>query len=224
MIVICTYGNDFIIENLNYVKKYNKKHKVVIVNNAMSVNKENIQKRFSDLKISIIDRKDNLREIGSWWAAYEKFPNEPWYCFVHDSMYLKKDASLLTPKEGVFVFSSKKGWNGNHHMKSRVGEDFYKLIGKPTSNIYLVFGCMFVCPNSVMKKLKEKGITKIHAKSRSEAMSSERLMGLCFARMNIPMKVFTKIIPSGKKGNSAASRSNWVRTENDLYVKIRSGR
>jgi hypothetical protein len=224
MIVICAYGNNFILENLKYIRKYNKNNKIVIVNNGMTVSKKSIEEGFSDLKISIIDTKDNLREIGSWWIACKNFPNESWYCFIHDSMYIKKDASYLIPKEGVFVFSSKKGWNGNHHMKSKVGEEFYNIIGKPTSNIYLVFGCMFACPNSVIKKLKLKGITNIHAKSRSEAMSSERLMGLCFQRMNISMKVFTRIIPCGKKGNSAASGNNQVRTENDLYVKIRSGR
>ena len=231
MIVIATAGKTFIKENFKYISKFNSHEKICIVDNLNKGNDyiEGIKREHPNMDIKLINSKENLREWGSWWAAYNKYPNEEQYCFIHDSMYLKKPIKNITTndKDSVYCFSVRRGWVNSAHKKSEFMKNFSKTYSIPIeggNSFFLIFGCMFIASNQVMKKIRSKGIMKTYAKTRSEACTSERALGHVFKNLGIKINFFSDKSPSGKNSKGTAKLSNFVVTENELYIKIRSGR
>ena len=64
----------------------------------------------------------------------------------------------------------------------------------------------------------------VHAKDRNDACSSERALGHIFKKLGIRVTYFTDKTPSGRNKRGLNNLSNPVITENDLYIKIRTGR
>lgn len=230
MIVIASAGDRFIHKNIEYIYKYNKKEKVLVIDNLGRSKdySDIIKEKYRDLNIKFID-SDNLREWGSWWKAFSTHSQEGYYCFIHDSMFLKQSISKYVPQSSyeIFAFSVREGWVGDHYRHHNFSKDFikkYKISNSNTSDFYLIFGSMFIAKKNTLKRLKNAGFFKFHAKNRAEACISERLLGIIFKHMGITVKYFTNKTPKGKNNKGMANSSNPVKTENELYIKIRSGR
>ncbi|MDB2481607.1 hypothetical protein N9W84_00405 [bacterium] len=229
MIVIASCKDDYLDENLKYIRAYNRDKKVLVIQNVKGENSEYISKKYDDLNLTIVNSDKNLREWGSWWLAYSLFPNEKFYCFIHDSMYLKQNVSKFVPKKDseIFAFATMNGWGNKKHAKNPFAKSIFKKIKikeKDVFNMKLIFGCMFICRNSFMKKMKKEGITEFYAKDRNTACCSERVLGVIVKHFKYRVISYTEKIPSGKNAKGVASLGNKVKSENDLFVKIRSGR
>ena len=229
MIVIASCKDDYLDENLKYIRAHNSDKKILIIQNIKDFNLDHVSKKYSDLNLTIINSDKNLREWGSWWLAYSLFPNESFYCFIHDSMYLKQDISKFVPKKEseIFAFATMNGWGNKKHAQNPFAKSIFKKIKvnkKDIFNMKLIFGCMFICKNSFMKKMKKEGITEFYAKDRNTACCSERVFGVVVKHFKYSVASYTNNIPSGKNEKGHANLGNRVKSENDLFIKIRSGR
>lgn len=230
MIVIASVGERFIYENLKYINKFNNKEKICIVDNINEGNKyfSKLKSMYPNLNIDVINSDKNLREWGSWWAAYKKYPNESHYCFIHDSMYLKQDIKKYIPRQNqVYAFAIRRGWVNPAYKKSpfilKTSKMFdYKI--EQGNDFYLIYGCMFIIDKQTINKIQNIGLMNVYAQDRNDACSSERALGHIFKKLGIKVNFYTDKTPSGKNNKGLNNLSNPVKTENDLYIKIRTGR
>lgn len=227
MIVVCAFGNKYLDEFFDFLNIYNKNTKILIIQNDIYCKEEFFK------KVEVLNKnfsgevfghcEENLRELGSWCKAYALFPKEDWYCFVHDNMFLKFEASKKVYEDDVFALATIGGWRGVYNSMDYVLESL-DILKIQNPDPIVIFGCSFVCSNKTMDRLVNFGLDKIIAKTRRHACATERILGVVFNHMNINIVTGTKKIPRDKNRSGYASVDNPIRSSNPLFEKIRSVR
>ena len=228
MIVVSSFKFDSIFRCMKHLKNYNNEEKKVIIDNkGLAAKKIRAAAKMLGLKNLVVVENDGNWEWSAWWTAYNLFPNEDRYLFIHDSMFLKKNVSYIfneiASEDDIFIFDTREGmgwWSSAYDIKNANSTKKFSQIANTDRNDFnLVFGSMFACYNKTMKDLSEYGIMSISAENRCDAEACERLLGIAFLELgkNIILHKDRKVIYPPNPGEIR-------KTETDLFIKVRSNR
>ena len=126
-------------------------------------------------------------ETGAWWFAYENYPGEWFYYFVHDSCEFLHSMHWVKDYE-VSTFMSLPGWShaGQVHVdwgqKHIINSDYAFMV----EGFSLCFGSMMFIQRSLLNKLHDKGFHKILPSDKIGSCSMERLWGIALAQEGFP--------------------------------------
>lgn len=174
-VIPCKFNRNYpyIIQLVDDIRSYHKDDKIVIVDSDSSD-----KSYFEDLKkynVIIEDVKNRNWMIGAYWYAFNKYPNEEYYFFMHDSMRVKSNLNMYKNNELTILayFNRNIGnYNGWSDMVKTI--TLYKDYSNIGSGVY---GPIFFCKNIVMQKLKEKNVHLILPENKEGTWYSERAYG-----------------------------------------------
>jgi hypothetical protein len=192
----------FILQLVDDIRKFHHNEKIVIVDS----NSED--KSYFDLlikyNVQIEDISNKNWMVGAYWHAFNKFPNEEFYFFFHDSMRVKRNLDYLKEKDLITLMYFDRNISNFNAWKDRINSvcDYeYNEVG------YGCYGPIFFCKNKVMKKMKEKGIDKLLPISKAETGFCEGCYGFFFEDQGYNLKecalfgeVFENHSLTGKSG------------------------
>ena len=228
MIAVSSFGKDSIGECLRHLRENNNEElKVIVDNGGQSKNYiESIIKMIGLNNAVVVENEGNW-EWSAWWKAYNSFPNEDRYLFIHDSMFLKKNSEhiyqYVVDDDDVFIFDTRLNggwWSSKYDIRnSNTTKQFGKIFSVDRNDFNLVFGSMFACRKKTMQDLQNAGIMSIHANDRCDAEACERLLGIAFDELkkNVIIYPDRKTILPPKPGGRRVTSTN-------LFDKVRSGR
>jgi hypothetical protein len=127
-------------------------------------------------------------ETGNIWRTFEEFPNEDYYFFLHDSIWLKDDISKFADKHltslawfpGPFWFEQdEQEWCAKKLESLQWHSD---LVGYDPFHFTLdfngIFGSAFGCSRYVLAMLYTKHVDEIIPRNKMESRAMERLWGM----------------------------------------------
>lgn len=169
-------------ECVESITKFHPEEKIVIVD-SQSEDKSYYQ-LFSDNKnVDILDDCNPYRVPGALWETYKKYPNEPYYVFIQDSVIIKKSLDEYLSSSDKFIsfmyFPENAGAEGYDVTREVLSKTTYK-VPEPSDQIYGVFGPLFIIKNELMVKFKESGLMDVlKSTSKHECKACERIFGIC---------------------------------------------
>lgn len=129
---------------------------------------------------------------GAVWHCYERYPNEPFFHVLHDSMIVHENIDHLRDSDFSCLMWFPGDWpsgdaEGKHIQSSirSLGYDF--TLGSHTDWSGL-FGITFHCRRSILSSLKEMGLNDIIPRNKSQMQGSERIWGYCLKKIGIDTK------------------------------------
>lgn len=172
MIVISTKYTDRLIlkDCLERICEFYPNEKVVIVDS----NSKDMSFIHS---VDVFDKiYNNLNyDTGAYYKAFIKYPNEPHYMFIHDSLMINKfyDFSSIDLKPiRHFRIQEDSTSDFTRHICSTIGIEYEYCYG--------CFGPMFISNNEIAHNTFVKLTTSILPSNKIEAMAYERIFGLIF--------------------------------------------
>lgn len=159
-VIACKFQKErnFIYQLVDDIRKFHEEEKIVIVDSD-SEDKSYFELQSLYKNIQILDVKNENYHVGAYWIAYNAFPDEDFYYFLHDSMRVKDNLDFLKEKDftnfAYFPFSN--GDNNSLITDAILSKTPYKI---PYSG-FAIQGPIFFVKNKIMKIFKEKGVDKI---------------------------------------------------------------
>jgi hypothetical protein len=203
-VIPCKYNPSFpfVIQLVEDIRKYHPDEKIVVVDSD-SEDKSYFETLVKyDVIIEDVSNKNWM--IGAYWHAFNKFPDEEFYFFMHDSMRVKANLDFLKEEDLTTVMyfdRSNTHFNGWSEMINNESKYRYNHTGNGC------YGPMFFCKNKVITKMKEMGADKFLPKSKAETGMCEGCYGFFLEDQGYDLKecalfgdVFVNESPSGKSG------------------------
>lgn len=169
-------------ECVSSILKFHPEEKIVIAD-SQSEDKSYYDFFSDNQNIDILDNINFNRVPGALLETYKKYPNEPYYVFLQDSVVLKKSLDQYLKSKDEFVsfmyFNENAGYEGYDIIVDKISKTKYKA---PEYNqpIYGVFGPLFIIKNEMMVKFKDSGLFDVlTSSSKSECKAFERIFGIC---------------------------------------------
>jgi hypothetical protein len=166
------------------ILKYHPMEKVVIVDSDSS-DKSYYEKYDGDDRVIILDGVNQYRHPGSYEVIYERFPNEPYYVIIHDSIIFKKSIQkfLKSPNEfySFMYFRETTQSEEDRHISwyRNIFNETKYIPPEPYTTIRAAFGHISVIKNSMMRKMKDGGLlAKFKTKDKWEDQNCERVLGI----------------------------------------------
>lgn len=178
-----------IFECVERIQKHHPKDSIVVVDSASED-----KSYFKDLPSDVIIMDVNNKNYGTnaFYLAWLKYPNEPFYYFVYDSLFLNNNISHVEKDEFTCVryFNTPDtgwGWNGNGESLHVWAEEQLKIhagldLPFPFRGI---FGPMFFMSNDVMKRFIHSGFFNILSEDKFQLCGLERVAGIILQNMGI---------------------------------------
>lgn len=187
-IISCKYNeNAPIIECIESLQKFHPTQKILI-QDSNSENKEYFNYFKNNKNILIVDPTPNMRvrQMGSLYETYRKYPNEEEYITIHDTIILKKPLTEFINSDNLFYtfmyFNEllKSEYHLEYEMyKNIFSQTKYKL-PPPLSLVHGSFGTMFIAKNKLMKLFDEKGLLDVlKPLDKVDDQIFERIIGEC---------------------------------------------
>ncbi len=203
-VIPCKYNPKFpfVIQLVQSIRKYHPTDKIVIVDSD-SPDKSyfNILKQY-DVIIEDVQNKNWM--IGAYWYAYEKYPNEKFYYFLHDSMLVKNNLDYLKQNDLTILcyfdrtIGNFNSWSERINLETKYSYNQFGLG---------CYGPIFLCKNKVMKRMFEMGANKLLPKSKEETGYCEGCYGFFLEEQGYNLKecalygdVLENESPSGRSG------------------------
>jgi len=145
-------------ECVDSITQFHPNEKIVIVDSQSE------DKSYYDLfseydNIDILDDCNPYRVPGALWETYKKYPNEPYYIFIQDSVILKKSLEKYLHSDNKFIsfmyFPESAGSEGYDVTQRVLSQTTYR-VPEPNEGIFGVFGPLFIVKNELMVKFKDK--------------------------------------------------------------------
>ena len=202
-VIACRFNSKYpnVINLVDQILHFHPNEKIIVVDSD-SEDKSYFQKLKSK-GIIVEDIKNKHRELGAYWHAYKKYPNEEHYFFLHDSMKLKgsldeyrnQDLTLLNyfdRKGDILDRWSKKVENKTPYKYKKDGLGCY--------------GPIFFCKPSVMEELRKNNVDTVLPNNKIEGWYTERAYGFFFEELGYNLKevsLYGDVIENEIKYNSA---------------------
>jgi hypothetical protein len=169
-------------ECVNSISKFHPEEKIVIAD-SQSEDKSYYDFFCNNKNIDILDNVNFNRVPGALLETYKKYPNEPYYIFLQDSVILKKSLDHYLNSEDQFIsfmyFPENAGYEGYDIIVDKISKTRYK-VPEYNQQIFGVFGPLFIIKNEMMEKFKTSGLFDILTSStKSECKAFERIFGIC---------------------------------------------
>jgi len=159
-VIACKFNKEKpVIYNLvNSIRKYHETEKIVIVDSD-SQDKSYFELKNMYQNVEILNVMNKHYHVGAYWIAYNAFPEEDFYYFMHDSMLVKDNLDYLKEKDftafAYFDFA-------NPSNESIAKDEILKYTPYHVPNHgHAIQGPCFFVKNKLMKKLKSNGVDKI---------------------------------------------------------------
>lgn len=161
-VIACKFQKErnFIYQLVDDIRKFHSEEKIVIVDS------DSEDKSYFELKdiypnVEILDVKNLNYHVGAYWIAYNHFPDEDFYYFLHDSVRVKANLDFLKEKDftnfAYFPYSYSGGNNESLSSNEILTKTPYSI---PSSGL-AIQGPMFFVKNKMMKIFKAKGVDTI---------------------------------------------------------------
>lgn len=180
-------------ECVESIIKFHPNEKIVIVD-SQSENKLYYNLFLNNTNVDILDNCNPYRVPGALWETYKKYPDEPYYVFIQDSVILKESLDEFIKSNDKFIsfmyFPENAGSETYDAIKDVLSKTSYKV---PESNeeIFGVFGPLFIIKNEIMVKFKQSGLMdSLKSTSKHQCKSCERIFGICAEQEGFSPKIF----------------------------------
>jgi len=226
-VIPCKYDpRSPIIDSLKSIKEIHPKEKIVLVDSGSD--DKSYYKDVEEIKdIEILDVSNQYRLIGALKHAYQKYPKEPYYVLMHDSVSLKTSIQEFIDnldRIKVFMhFSSPlntldQGIRGEYI--TWMNDIFEKIDytndinGYFSNNFFGIFGTMGIYSNDFVHTLDKKGVLEnVKAETFNHGQFSERVIGYICQCENIDI--------SSSIDGDALIKWNDIQTDNLTYMRKR---
>lgn len=221
----CKYTSNSPLDKcIDSILEFHPDEKIVVVDSE-SDDKTYYQRYQDNDKVIILDNVNKYRQPGSFEVIYEKYPNEPYYVMIHDSLVLKKSFQKFIDSESEFYslmyFSELTQPAGDRHLdfyEKIFADTLYKSPG-PREQIVGSFGPMAIIKNSLMKRMKESGLmSKFKSTSKWEDNNCERVLGMWAAQEGYYPETYNI------EGDFIANYNRVMSDELEYFTKIILGR
>jgi len=188
-VIACKFSkeNPIIFECVDAIKRYHPYDSICVVDSGSED-----KSYFADLdkSVIVIDANNKHFCLEAYKVAFETFPETKFFYNIHDSLILQKNISFVEqndlttvrywsdPPVGIgfdYDGSSLAEW-ANFEMNLHLG---YSIPGE----YYGVFGPMFMCRNSVMKRLIASGFFNIKPITKFHSCATERICGIVLGKL-----------------------------------------
>ena len=176
-VIACKYvpENNFIIKLVESIRKFHPNDKICVVDSDSDDKTYALLLQKHD--VIFMDARNKHHMIGAYWHAYESFPDEDFYFFMHDSMLVKANLDYLKTRELVTMCFFDRN-QGNFNFWSNKVESTLNI---PYKNEGLgCYGPIFFCKNSVMKSLDKLNVGSILPNNKQETGYCEGMYGFLF--------------------------------------------
>lgn len=174
-VIPCKYTSKspHIVQLVASIRQHHPVEKIMVVDSD-----SNDKSYFAELEpysVIIEDVKNQHWMVGAYWHGYFKFPNEPFYYFIHDSTKVKANMDYL--KDSPLTILATFNRNASHTFDAwndRINtETKYKVQhgGKG------VFGPMMLCQNTVITTMYNKGANVLLPATKAETGYMEGAFG-----------------------------------------------
>lgn len=202
-IIPCKYTSKstHIVQLVSSIRLYHPSEKIMVVDS----NSED-KSYFTEIEkynVIVEDIKNPHWMVGAYWHGYFRFPNEPFYYFIHDSTKVKANMSYLTESPLTILSTFNRNasdtfdaWNDkiNSETKYKV-----KYGGKG------VFGPMMMCQNNVITTMYNKGASILLPSTKAETGYMEGAFGAMLEadgydmdRCSLFGDILVQLAPGGK--------------------------
>jgi len=203
-VIPCKFNEKFpfVISLVESIRKYHNDEKIVVVDSD-SDNKSYFKDLYQ-LNVHVMNIQNRNWMIGAYWSAFNAFPDEEFYYFLHDSMNVKGNLDCFKEKELTILmyFDRKIGnfntWGDKITQESKY-EYFFDGLG--------CYGPMYFCQNKVMSHMKDMGAEKFLPSNKAETGYCEGCYGFFFEEQGFDLKqcsLFGNVLenesPTGKSG------------------------
>jgi len=159
-VIACKFDKkrNFIYQLVDDIRKYHAEEKIVIVD-SNSDDKSYFELKDMYPNVEILDVENLNYHVGAYWIAYNQFPDEDFYYFLHDSMRVKANLDFLKEKDftNFAYFPYANGDNDSLSVDEILTKTPYSI---PSSGL-AIQGPIFFVKNKIMKIFKSKGVDKI---------------------------------------------------------------
>jgi len=172
--LIITYGNKYLKENIESIRKFYKDLPIYIVDN-----KQDNDKYITEYKNIFYSKNENNNfELGGIWFGMKRWPTVEKFIILHNSM-------ILLDKLPNFIFTNEfvPFWTARAMDYSPVVPIVEKMLASinmklsVTSSWNSICGCCCSVNMSILKKLEELNCNKLFATEKIEAVATEILFG-----------------------------------------------
>ena len=184
-VIACKFNSLYpnVINLVDQIIKLHPEEKIVVVDSKSD--DKSYFKTLEEKGVIIEDINNKHRELGAYWHAYKKFPNENHYFLLHDSMKLK--GSLEEFKNDDLVLLN------YFDRKDDILDRWDKKVEKTTTYKYKkdglgCYGPIFFCKGKVMDELRKNKVDKLLPKNKIEGWYSERAYGFFFEELGYNLK------------------------------------
>ena len=177
-VIPCKYSpvHNYIVPLVQQIRKWHPTEPIVVVDSDSD--DKSYMAALAEYDVRIEDVANHYWMVGAYWHAFKKWPDEPFYYFLHDSMIVKGNMDYLKDNE-LTVFAC---------FERNVLQEF-GCMSKPieehtcfrwTKNGYGCAGPIFFCQNQVMRFLREHGCDRVLPTNKLETGGCEAAFGLFF--------------------------------------------
>ena len=176
MIVFATHGDAFVHDAIASARAF-------MPNEAVCIVKTGPEDEFPLAADHVLG--DNVAyETGAWWRAFETFPNEPYFYFLHDSTLIKGEL----PKPELGALATLPNWTGvSGSLRGRIQQITDEHAIPTEAPFKMLLGSMFFCERQIMKKISEHSFAAFRPANKEDSTATERIWGLLFKHLGLEM-------------------------------------
>jgi len=178
-----------IIDCVKSIVRYHPDQKILVADSKSDDLSYLLKIREYDNVEIFVENKN--RSIGSLWESYRRYPNEPFYILLQDTVVLKESLNQYINSPSLFtsfIYFIETVGQGCLSFTNNEDYNFYKKILENTEYqypnlnqvIFGSFGPLFVIKNELMKRFESKGLIKnLQTSGKMEHQYAERIIGIC---------------------------------------------
>lgn len=184
-VISCKYSqkNNFIFNLVKDIRRFHETEEIVVVDSSSE------DKSYFDeirkMNVIIEDIENKNYDTGAYWYAFKKYSDRSFFYFLHDSIKIKANLDYLKEKDLTILCYFDRNLEAFKSLKNKVNTlTEYKYVDEGKG----VFGPIFFCKNSIMKKLYSKKLDVILPTNKHEAACMEAIFGNAFEQegYNLP--------------------------------------
>lgn len=140
---------------------------------------------FGEVDAEVLDVANACYETGAWWTAFEAFPDEDYFFFLHDNLFIQEPIE----RKPFFTPATFEGWFGcqGHHVEQT--KNMCAQVGLTIPHpFHSCLGSMFGCERSLLTKLAMSDMSRLRPTDRTGSQVMERIWGIAWASLGIDVK------------------------------------
>ena len=180
-VIPCLFSKkcNLVYELVDGIRKFHPYERIVIVDSG-SDDKSYFELQDIYPNIIVEDVCNKGWMVGAYWHAYNKYPDEDFYYFLHDTMRIKANIDYMKQQDLTLLFTFYRSEPFNKWSNRVTCETNIKYYN---TNGFGCFGPTFMCKNHVMKKLKELGCGNIIPTDKIGVGCCEGMYGFFFEHL-----------------------------------------